>query len=156
MDPNDLLTFNNILSGSQSISDLFDDSSYIRMNMIYVFPYALIGLKQVLGQYNLKQMYASEKGIHFELEGCNFTYSGDLKVVKNGEKIFSIDFDFTLPEVTPENHSILQASEIFMMRSDCFFFMLSEYDFDKEILSNPIHESIDLLSREFRRNEASK
>ncbi|OQS55634.1 hypothetical protein EHP00_1490 [Ecytonucleospora hepatopenaei] len=168
---------NKMLDDDLKPYEIFDKKSYIRMNMIYAFPYALIELRKVLKKHSLCNMKFTPKALVFTFNSgksipnklnsdsdndnsTSDTYSinleGTINITLNNKssKIFAIDIDFVQPKTTTlKMANQIQRIELFMMKSDVFFFMIYEFDFDEEVLSHPLHESLDLLTLEFRRRK---
>ena len=61
-------------------------------------------------------------------------------------KLFSLEFDFEIAKFQSAFSSfILKIFNEFLCESDSFFFMTYEFDIDREILENPLYESIEYL-----------
>ena len=151
---------NAMLNGTINHNEIFHQNGYIRMNMVYLFPYALIKLKNEFESIGLRKMFFTDKSLEFEFYETNdpiiIAFDGNFKITSSNDKIFALDFDFAEPRYsTRKAFNYSREIEIFMMKSDVFFFMIYKFDFDAEVLNNPLHESVDLLTLEFRRRQRS-
>ncbi|KAL6121417.1 hypothetical protein NUSPORA_01659 [Nucleospora cyclopteri] len=86
----------------------------------------------------------------------NFTITQG--VIKNSKEesgeclgIYSVELDFDSPKhSSSQDLLMLNIISTFLSYSDSLFFMTYKFDIDKEILENPLDESVDLLTIEFK------
>ncbi|ORD93734.1 hypothetical protein ECANGB1_1603 [Enterospora canceri] len=155
-----LSKINSYISGEIPLSECFTETSFIRLNMIYVFPESLRFIVGGLSKFGLQKCHFTEDGLNFHFaDGTNFQFEGRLRgyAIKSLDRINSLEIDFGQPPVANRTVAcVLKSIERSMMKADCFFFMLYRFDFDSFVLNHELVDSIDLLTLEIRRRLSNK
>lgn len=129
----------------ESIYSLFEVEGFLRFNMLYVSPIALKHFKTKLLQYNLQKWFFTEVGLVFQLNDQEILFQGSIAVT-SAEKIFCVELDFD--PVIPDDRGVefLQDVETFLKKCDSCFFMTYPIYIDREVLANPVSNSLEYLA----------
>lgn len=134
-----------------SILNVFDPDSYIRLNMVYISPVHLPNFKAFLNRLGLIEIFIHQHGIGYIFRNFRLNFYGTTIVTyKNNGKIWCIEVNFD-PTID-ENCGIPIMNEIeqFLKGCDTLFFMTYFVDIDKEILHSSLVDSVEFI---YKRNK---
>jgi hypothetical protein len=94
----------------ENISSLFEESSFIRLNMLYISPITLMRLRKKLIKMGLLSWEINNNGMSFIFHSLSVHFRGNYKIYKR-QKIFAIELDFEPLVNGAEGYDILYEIE---------------------------------------------
>lgn len=128
----------------EEISAVFEADAYIRLNRVYISPFSLRQLLTKLTSMDLVSWQINPNGWFFQFRGFCLKFYGSVNIVVR-HKIFCLEIDFDPSIDENSGMSILKEIEGYLKGCDALFFMTYFSDIDKEILHNPLSESLEFL-----------
>lgn len=137
---------NNLLKNPQleDTAALFETDGYIRLNRVYISPFSLRQLLGKLVALDFVSWHMSPSGLFFQFRTFNLKFYGSVNIVMR-QKIFCIEIDFDPGIDSNAGLAALKELEFYLKGCDALFFMTYLHDIDREILHNPLSESLDFL-----------
>lgn len=137
---------NNLLKNPnlEDIADVFEMDAYIRLNRVYISPFSLRQLQTKLSTLDMLSWQINTNGLFFQFRNFGLRFQGSVNIVVR-QKIFCIELDFDPSIDENAGMSVLKELEGYLKGCDALFFMTYASDIDKEILHNPLCESLDFL-----------
>lgn len=156
---------NSYFQGKLKLDDVFCQSAYLRLNMLYLCPASLQNFRKKLENLGMCTCQMETSGITFKFnrttkesesespEIYEIKFKGDTVIHHTEDnKIYSFELDFDPLVSSKDAFSILYDIESFLKGCDAVFFMCNNIDIDDEILSNPLAQSIDYLYKRIEEN----
>ncbi|AFM98226.1 hypothetical protein EHEL_050150 [Encephalitozoon hellem ATCC 50504] len=145
---------NNLLKNPrlEDILTVFEIDGYIRLNRVYISPFSLRQLLIKLVGLDLVSWQMTPSGLFFQFRAFCLKFYGTVNIVVK-QKVFCIEIDFDPSIDGGAGVPVLRELERYLKGCDALFFMTYFMDIDKEILHNPLSESLDFL---YRKNSIRK
>eukprot|EP00733_Pompholyxophrys_punicea_P000009 Pompholyxophrys_punicea_v1_NODE_1_length_14747_cov_12.267901.p9 type:complete len:149 gc:universal NODE_1_length_14747_cov_12.267901:11446-11000(-) len=129
---------------AESIFEVFEPSGFIRLNMLYASPLALMHLRDKLAQYSLVGWWFTDNELVFRLADQTVVFRGMMSLSVR-DKIYCLELDFDPIIADNTGLRFLHDIEVFLKKCDACFFMT--YLARDEISARPLGESDHLTNK---------
>jgi hypothetical protein len=128
----------------ENIAALFEYDGYIRLNRVYISPFSIRQLKVKLTSMEMVSWQIGPSGLFFQFRAFRLKFYGSVNVVVR-HRIFCVEIDFD-PNIDDNmGMLVLKELETYLKSCDAIFFMTYFSDIDREILHNPLSDSIEFM-----------
>jgi hypothetical protein len=128
----------------ESIAALFEHDGYIRLNRVYISPFSIRQLRTKLASMEMLSWQVNPSGLLFQFRTFRLKFYGSITVTVR-HRIFCVEIDFDPSIDDNMGMLVLKELEAYLKSCDAFFFMTYFSDIDREILHNPLSDSIEFM-----------